>query len=291
MALQRSSGPHQPDVREVVFKFPIGCKVMVDAAVRLLSLANQLNHTFRRVRLEFDEGEAGVMGYFNRMGFFDCLAEDIEVTPDRPFYSSASLFRGTSDSLVEIASINPADRIAVQNVPGRLADALVNACSRRKDIKALEKAAFTVFAELISNILDHSSTRLDGFAVLQLYKRKKRKTGSLKVSVSDSGIGILDTLRPALNTTDPALAKLTDTELLVEVIRQGISRHGKTRGQGLKGSAKQALKYHAQLDVRLPQSRIVLIPSRTGYEPHKAYSYGDLPLIWGTHISFEFDLT
>lgn len=264
---------------------------MVDSAVRILSLANQLNSSCHRVSMEFDEGESGAMGYLNRMGFFDCLAKGIDVEPYRPFYSSANLYRGTNDSLVEIAAISPADRASVKTIPGRLTDVLVKACRRRKDIAALEKTAFTVFAELISNILDHSSTRLDGFAALQIYKRGRHKAGSLKVSVSDSGIGILDTLRPVLKTTDPLLAAMTDTDLFVEVIRQGISRHGKSRGHGLKGSAEQALKYRAQLEVRLPQSRIVLVPARNGYEPNLAYCYSNLPLVWGTHVSFEFDLT
>jgi hypothetical protein len=47
---------------------------MIDAAVRLLSLCNQLDASTRRGRLDFKEGESGVMGYLNRMGFFDQLS-------------------------------------------------------------------------------------------------------------------------------------------------------------------------------------------------------------------------
>jgi len=36
-ALRNSCGPHDPNSFEVTFKFPCGCKVMVDAAIRLLS--------------------------------------------------------------------------------------------------------------------------------------------------------------------------------------------------------------------------------------------------------------
>ena len=46
---------------------------MVDGAIRLLSLANQLAATTRRIHLDFEEGETGTMGYLNRMGFFDHL--------------------------------------------------------------------------------------------------------------------------------------------------------------------------------------------------------------------------
>jgi arsenate reductase len=58
--------------------------MMVDGAIRLLSLANQLAFTTRRVRLDFEEGEAGTMGYLNRMGFFDHLDPAIDVIPAMP---------------------------------------------------------------------------------------------------------------------------------------------------------------------------------------------------------------
>src|SRR5208282_3284998 len=93
-AIRVGGHPHDRGVYEVVIKFPAGCKVMIDAAIRLLSLANQLAFTTRRVQLEFEEGEAGTMGYLNRMGFFDHLAAPIEVTPNRPAYSGAELYRG-----------------------------------------------------------------------------------------------------------------------------------------------------------------------------------------------------
>ena len=79
---------------------------MIDAAIRLLSLANQLVLTTRRVQLNFEEGETGTMGYLNRMGFFDNLAPSINVIPNRPAYSGAQLFRGGNTGLVEIARIN-----------------------------------------------------------------------------------------------------------------------------------------------------------------------------------------
>jgi hypothetical protein len=41
-ALRNSCGPHDQGTFEVTFEFPVGCKVMVDAAIRVLSLVNQL---------------------------------------------------------------------------------------------------------------------------------------------------------------------------------------------------------------------------------------------------------
>jgi hypothetical protein len=100
----------------------------------------------------------------------------------------------------------------------------------------------------------------------------------------------METLRPSLRTQFPKLEKLSDTDLLVEVFRQGVSRHGADRGCGLKGCAAKAIKFNAALDVRLPNQRVLLKSARGAYEPNLAYCYEGLPLVWGTHIAFAFGL-
>lgn len=257
---------------------------MVDAAVRILSLANQLSFTTRQVKLEFEEGEAGTMGYLNRMGFFDHLAPEIMVTPARPSISGALIYGGTNNELVEIAKINPKNRD--RDLPTRLSKAVASSLHKRVDASSIEGAIWTVFAELIDNVFAHSSTVLDGYAALQLYK----KGNSLQVVVSDSGEGIMQTLRPSLQHQAPSLAGLSDTDLLVEMFRQGISRHGPDRGCGLKGCAEKAMKYNATLEVRLPQQKTTLVPSNGAYTPNIAYCYNNLALLWGTHLSFKFNL-
>src|SRR6516165_2104555 len=143
-ALRHSCGPHDAGTFQVNFEFPTNCKMMVDAAIRLLSLVNQLASTTRRVCLDFEEGESGTMGYLNRMGFFDHLAPEVEVLPLRPFYSRAELHRGGNTTLVEIARINKDARD--EDLPGRLTDALMRSCGNREDADDLEGAAFTIFA-------------------------------------------------------------------------------------------------------------------------------------------------
>jgi len=283
LALRNSGGPHAAGIFEVSFRFPTKCKVMVDAAIRLLSLANQLASSMHNVQLDFEEGEAGTMGYLNRMGFFDHLAPEVEVLPSRPVYSRAALHRGSNATLVEIARINANTRD--QELPNRLTEALMRSCQDRSDADELEGAAWTIFAELIDNIFSHSGTTLDGYAALQVYSGGNR----LLVAVSDSGLGIMQTLRPAMSTEFPRLAGLSDTDLLVEIFRQGLSRHGQDRGCGLKGSAAKAIKFQAELDVRLPNQRVLLTPAKGAYKPNMAYCYERLPLVWGTHIAFSFN--
>jgi hypothetical protein len=283
-ALRTSCGPHTHDTSEIVFNFPIGCKIMVDGAIRLLSLANQLAFSTRRVQMNFEEGESGTMGYLDRMGFFDHLDSAVETAPKRPLFSAAMLHRGGNSMLVEIARINKDARD--EGLPTRLTEVIGNACSGREDADELKGAAWTIFAELIDNIFSHSATRLDGYAALQVYSGGNR----LSVAVSDSGLGIMETLRPSLRTQFPQLEELSDTDLVVEVFRHGVSRHGNDRGCGLKGCAAKAIKYDATLDVRLPNQRVLLKPARGAYEPNRAYCYEGLPPMWGTHISFGFGL-
>ena len=267
--LRNGPAPHECD--EITFRIPAGSKIMIDAAVRLLSLTNQLDYCTRRVLLRFDEGESGAMGYLNRMGFFDHLAEGVQVYPERLGYSGAQVYAGANAGLVEIARIHPRNRD--EDLPTRLVTALVKGCSHRSDAKQLGQAAWTIFAELIDNIFSHGQTPLDGYAALQVYSRGN----IVKVTVSDSGLGIMETLRPALRLNFPALSRLSDIALLVEIFRQGISRHGADRGCGLKGRAAKAIKYQADLDVRLPQVRVLLTPGTGVYRPNTAYCYDSSP--------------
>lgn len=281
-SLNNAVAPHEPYVKQVVFEMPIGCRIMVDTGIRMLSLANQLRYAQKQITLDFKNDKDGTYGYLNRIGFFDHLDSEIEVLPEKPSLSGASLYRGSNARLVEIEKINPNHKD--RSLPTRLADALDEAVRHRPDHDSLSFAAFTVLSELTDNIFQHSSTELDGYAVLQVYK------SGVKVAVSDSGKGIIETLRPSLRSEFPRLTNLTDTELIVEAFRTGLSRHGRGRGCGLRRSAEQAIKYNATLDVRLPTCRVFLEPSTDGYTPTKAYCYENIPLIWGTHISFSFKL-
>ena len=153
---------------------------MIDGAIRLLSLANQLASTTRRIRLHFDEGQAGTMGYLDRMGFFDFLDPRVEVIPEDPLFPEP-----LSPGRKPHAGGNCSDQqgCARQGLPTRLSDAVKEACQGRPDVEELGGAVWTIFAELIDNIFSHSDTQLDGYAALQVYQ------GGNKVSVAVSTAG------------------------------------------------------------------------------------------------------
>ena len=262
-------------VKTVCFEIPPGTKMLIDAAVIFLSLINQLAHSEIRITIDFQDEHSEVMGYFNRMGFFDHLDPNVIVLPAKPTFSGAQVFGKTNRNLVEIAIINPEEYD--HELPGRLADVL------ETKNKKLGKAAFTIFGELIDNVLGHSSTKLNGLAALQTYKN------GIMVIVSDSGKGLLETLRPKL---PKRYSQLSDIDIVIEAFAKGLSRHGvrSGRGCGLATCAKKAKQFNGKLQVRLSNTRVNLIPcdKTDAYAQDTAYCYDDLFPIKGTHIAFDF---
>src|SRR3546814_10640207 len=82
----------------------------------------------------------------------------------------------------------------------------------------------------------------------------------------------METLRPALAKRNSPLASLSEVDLLVQIFREGVSRHeDDKRGTGLKLCASSAIRFQADLDVRLARQRVQLRPGKTSYEPNLAY--------------------
>ena len=257
----------------VHFEILPNTKILIDAAVIFLSLINQLSADGKKITIDFQSEESKVMGYLNRMGFFDHIDNRVIILPCRPLISGAQMYNKHNNRLVEIARINPIDYD--DDLPTRFADVL-----DAKD-KKLGKAAFTIFGELIDNVLGHSSTKLNAFAALQSYK-----TGVI-VIVSDSGKGLLETLRPKL---PKKYVQASDIEIVIDAFEKGLSRHGSRsgRGCGLTMCARKAKQFNGKLQVRLADTRVNLVPSDDIYANDTAYCYDDLLPINGTHITFDF---
>lgn len=285
-ALLQALPPHENSVYDVTFVFPADCKIMVDAGTKLLSLANQLAESTKFVTLDFEEGEEGTMGYLNRMEFFDYLHAGIKVLPKRPAFSGSALYHGANPNLVEFVELVHDEKDS--KLPSRMADTLMESVKRKSEQERarLHDTAFTIFSELIQNVYRHSDTKLSGYAAMQLY----RHGGKVAVCVSDSGVGLMNTLRKSLKTYYPGLARRSDPEVLVEMVTSGVSRFGQDNGCGICQSARKALSYQASMEIRMPTSRVLLKPT-PGARVLGVASYDEeLPLLWGTHISFGFGL-
>lgn len=270
----------------VVIRFPARCQIWIDVVVRLLSFCNQLVVIGSRLRLEFLSGSERLVGYLNRIGFFDFLPAQADVAPARPIFSGAASYRGTNNKLIEIQRFDP-DLKAHHDLPPLFGAAVERGCAARGDVKPASNAIANIFSELIGNVIEHSDTKVGSFAALQTYPGGNR----VSMAVSDSGTGLLETLRPALIRQGSPLAQLSDVSLLVEIFRIGASSHDDDkRGLGLLSCARSAIRYKADLDVRLARQYVQLRPSKSSYIPDMAYSRDNLPLLGGTHIAFSLDL-
>jgi len=276
---------HGAGVLDVELVFPSGCKVMVDAGTRLLSLVNQAAHAAKRVRLVFEEGAGGTMGYLQRMGFFEFLDSSVRVQPE-PTAQYLGEHR-QHRALIEFARIHPSRKD--ENLPTQLADRIGRGATAMTADRArkLEDTAWHVFAELIQNIHRHAEAPIDGFAALQIYKAPRGRRAV--VSVSDSGLGLLRTLRHGLEGRQARTATLSDAALLLKVVSEGVSRFGSGNGCGICTSAQKALAFDTTLDFRLYNSSLHLEPKHgSGFT--LAHHRENLTPMWGTHIAFEFKL-
>ena len=273
------------DNQGIKILFSAKCKTMIDCIARLLGLGNQLAHFGKSVTMDFADDKA-TKTYLNRAGFFDHLDESIVVLPERPSESAAEKYKDQSDTLVEFGTIDTTT--TNDDIIERLTNKFVQQSSVKYKI-----AAFTVFSELIGNVLDHSDTPLHGFAGLQRYRGNRKH---IQAVVSDSGDGIANTLRPALKEHYPSLYNLygkksqqADIGLVKEAMKLGgISRFGGARGLGFESSRKQAIKFNANFTVRqekfcldftYEKGKLVGIKERSG-----------LSKLLGTHICFDFYL-
>lgn len=273
--------------RHVEYHFPGGCKVMVDAGARLLFLVNQQVDAGCAVTLTFDDPD-GALGYLNRAGFVRLLHPGVRVLPDRPDDAVLMAREGTSGSLVEFTAISPADHASVDGVPMALSTKLcaaVGGTLQDPEVRRIKKATYTIFSELIENVYEHSQTELDGFAALQVYAAASKA----RIVVSDSGVGLLNTIGPALERDARELIGHADAEVLDRLLARGLSRHGSPRGAGLHRCAKYARECGAMIDLRLETCALTVSPQGVVSEAPSG-AYQDTIPLRGTHFCFTIPL-
>lgn len=281
----------------VLFVVPTGCKIMVNSAIRFLSFINLLSNSGVKITLKFCDGFKGTMGYLHRMLFFENLRENIEVIPSivRKIGANTHL---KNEKLVEIYSLNSELQMD-GDLPDKLARRLLkNSIDSNGDDKLskefqnkLKTVLKTLFSELIQNVNIHSKSFLPAFVGCQIYRADADLIAHL--SVSDSGIGLLETLRPKLKQNypkNPEYLTFEDNELVLEIFRNGISSKNAEAGCGLVSCARQAMKFNASVRVRIRDNLIKLTATENGYEIDLSYNQNQLTIIQGTTITFEFPL-
>lgn len=286
-ALMQYDSPLASPRTTVVFVFSKGCKLLLDAMARLLSLCNQLAHRGKSVEIDFHD-TSSTLDYFDRVGFFGLLAPSVIVSPSRPLDSKAERYYAGNDGVVEVAAIDP--RSPDQEIPRRLQSSFKKVAARRHWTDA-----FTVLSELFNNVGDHAHTPIPGFAALQHYPNGLKP--HIQAVFSDSGRGILGSLEPVLDAKYPEVAGRIRASrlpkgvaLIQEIFRSGgiSSNDDEARGLGLKRTGELAHKFNARVSVRQDTYEVRIHYSETG--EIKFSSRLNLHELLGTHICFDFFL-
>lgn len=285
--LANTASPLESSFDAIVFVIPKGCNLLLEAIARLMALANQLVYLKKTVTIDFSQHYSSLT-YVNRIGFFDHLHESVIVLPQRPIVSSAELYKSNNDNLVELASIDPED--LDETIPERFKKVFVSHAGNE-----YEQTAFTVISESYGNVRDHSKSPIPGFIGLQLYRNFSPP--HIQTVISDSGKGILGTLKAVLAKKYPELAKemssseiSSDVYLLKKIFTEGqisqIDEEG--RGLGLKSTANAASKFSATILVRQETCEVKFF-FRNGRLSNITHQT-EMPRILGTHICFDFVL-
>ncbi|MDR6395897.1 hypothetical protein [Herbaspirillum seropedicae] len=293
-ALLEATCPASHSNKSVTFVLPSGCKILLIAAARLMALCNQLVTVHRKkVTLQFTE-KKNTMQYLNRMGFFSQLHPDVVVTPERP-EDVKTLYHGQNANVVEFANIDPKatkEEILRDTTPDRLSNAFATHIEPR-----FLGPLFTLIAELINNVRDHSRSELHGFVASQAYGLKGPSRRHIQTVISDSGKGIPATLNPILDERYPEIAakiaslgNKRDAGLVTEIFRKNgrISSISEERGIGFQVTGEFAKKFNALVEIRQESFELTLRYT-DGILKSRRVRLG-LARLLGTHICVDFDL-
>jgi len=282
--------------REVIFDFS-NKSLLLDCILKILSLTNQLIRSGSRVTLNFDKDSDGFR-YLSRCGFFDNIHKEVTIFPYRPEVSLAKIYNSNSDNLCEILAIKRDDDGSYLL---RLTE-LIKAKLSEKDKQLLLNKLRTFIGELVDNIREHGLSSIDGYIAMQIYS-----SGKIIIAISDSGSGLLHTLRTEallyhqdnsdlISFTEQSLE--SDIGLLAYVFNKGkISRTGsERRGLGLSRT-NEILKKISTTDVSdisliiRQQSNELDFPfGENGIEPNDCRKKSGLTFIEGTHYVLTIQL-
>ena len=289
--LSKAGGVLESEDTQWVIQFPERCKILLIAGARIIMLSNQCVQIGKNIELDFSKCP-NTKHYLDRLGFFDHLSQKVKVTPKPPKASKAKRFQGNSENMFEMESI------CLDNfdytLPEKLTKIFVNHAGQE-----YYHAVFTIFAELIGNVQEHSDTPIPGIVALQLYSGRQKH---IQTVISDSGLGISTTLKKNLQKYYPSLSDSLDLDsedtdvflVSAALTKGGLSQFGSNpdgaaRGLGLWKTQNYAAKYNAEVVVRQPSFELKLVYEDgvlTGVQTKPGLS-----LIQGTQICFDFFLS
>lgn len=271
--------------------------LLLECILKILSLVNQLTKAGAKVVIKFSPKSKG-FSYLQRCGFFDNVDTTVKILPYRPKESLAKKYNSNSDNLCEIFEIT---REYDDSLLDRIAE-LVGAKLSEEDVQKLLNKLLTLIGELVDNIREHGLSAVSGYIALQIYS-----SGKIMIAISDSGSGLIHTLRTeALNhyQDNEALSDFVtqsmenDIGLLGYVFNHGnISRTGENgRGLGLSKSNNTLKKLsHDQvarivLTIRQQDNELSFPFNTNGIEIEGCKPQLNLMYIQGTHYVLTIQL-
>lgn len=220
----------------------------LNTLIRLLNVANQLDSQDIKVTLKFSGKTNNLLGYCNAIGFFECLSSSVLIKSDKTWDKSIKV-KATGGNYVSIHQVSgPAHD---KSLPDKLADKITSSIPNisQENRKALYIQFFSLFSELTRNVCEHSQTELSGFAALQAYGGANSRA---EIVVCDSGIGLLESLKPSLNTHNKAYEGYSDLQLIKKMLTTGISsKPGDLGGNGLCTCFNHARATNSDMHIRL----------------------------------------
>ena len=283
--------PLESSHTDVLIQFAKQTSLLIDTIARLLALCNQLAAAGKSVKLDLANCR-NTRTYLDRVGFFDQLDSDIVVLPNRPSTSSAATYRGSSDKMLEVVAIDlkdPRDDSILRGLRERLDKAIVSENPVR---------AHTILGELFDNIHEHSSSPIPGFAALQVYGKGPRP--NIRTVFSDSGAGIVGTLRPTLTREQILSFERSGKDPRVALIEY-IFSHGKLsrfdaaksgRGLGLKRAGELANQFNNSVKGSITVRQDTFEVTIQLHSDRFVFSHRlNLHKLSGTHICFNMFLT
>jgi hypothetical protein len=257
----------------------------LNTLIRLLNVCNQLDAEGVKVTLKFAGKTNNLLGYCHTIGLLDCLSDGVLRKYDKSLNKDLKR-KSIGNSYVSIHEIsgNAHDR----SLPTKLADKITDTIPdiSEEDRQNLNIQFFSLFSELTRNVSEHSETVLNGFAALQVYRRGQNPRA--EIVVCDSGIGLLESLKPSLESHNKGYKEYSDLQLIQEMLTTGISsKQGDLGGNGLCTCFNQAKATNSDMHIRLSESYYHLHRVAEHEDLHSALLVSsDLFEISGTFISF-----
>jgi hypothetical protein len=217
----------------------------INTLIRLINVVNQLDEKGVKVTLDFSGKTNKLLGYCETMGFFDCLADGVKFKSPNGV-NTVSRVKKSGNSYISINKISGSvhDKTLPQKLAKKITDKIPNISEDQRSELYIQ--FFSLFSELTRNVCEHSKTELNGLAALQIYKNRA------EIVVCDSGIGLLESLKPSLASHNTKYAGYSDIELILEMLTKGISsKEGDQGGNGLCTCFHHAKLTNSDMHIRL----------------------------------------